>query len=177
MTRRRCTGAIALVSLSLGCRGRPAPVDDQTPAPAPVATASSEQPPVDHLAPDELLEGTQVALGVTLPRDLRLEGAFDNAAYARGTASVHSLVQYFRARLHDGGLREGETSATFEHVHAPARPGHELNVHIGTTLGGVRVELRDTTPAIPLSAADDEARLRQVGLTRDGRWIDPLNPK
>jgi hypothetical protein len=128
---------------------------------------------VDHLAPGELVEGTKVAMGIKLPRDIFLEEAFDNVAYARGLVPVHPLVLYFRARVRDGSLREGELSATFEHVHAPSRPDRELSIHMGTTVGGVRVEIRDTTPPVASNLPNDEARLRQVGLRPDGRWLDP----
>jgi hypothetical protein len=139
-----------------------------------MATASVA-PPVDHLAPGELVEGTEVALGVKLPRDLRLVEAFPDVAYARGLAPVHSLVLYFRARLRDGSLHEGEEAATFEHVHAPARLDRELTVHIGTTIGGVRVDIRDTTPPVLPNLPDDTARYRQVGLRPDGKWMDPTH--
>jgi hypothetical protein len=167
-------GALALVVVGLGCRGGRAPAEREAPpsAVSPVAAASSEAP-VDRLAQDELVEGSEVALGVKLPRDLKLEQAFSDLAYARGFAPVHSLVSYFRARLRDGSLREGESAATFEHVHTPARPDRDLTVRIGTAPGGARVELRDTTQRPSSSLPNDEARLRQVGITPDGRWVDP----
>ena len=177
MSRRRGVGVIALAVLGLGCHGRAEPTESESPSVAspPASAAASEPPPPDHLAPGELLEGTQVAFGVKLPRDLQLEEAFDNVAYARGSASVHSLVGYFRARLRDGSLHEGETSATFDHVHAPSRPERELSVHMTTTMGGVRVEMRDTTPPRQSNLPNDEARFRAVGLGPDGRWIDPTH--
>jgi hypothetical protein len=116
-----------------------------------------------------------MALGVKLPRDLHLEEAFNDLAYARGAVPLHSLVQYFRARLRDGNLHEGEEAATFDHVHAPGRPDRELSVHIAATAGAMRVELRDTTMPVTSSLPNDEARFRQVGLTPDGRWLDPTH--
>jgi hypothetical protein len=107
-----------------------------------------------------------MALGVKLPRDLHLEEAFNDLAYARGA---------FRARLRDGNLHEGEEAATFDHVHAPGRPDRELSVHIAATAGAMRVELRDTTMPVTSSLPNDEARFRQVGLTPDGRWLDPTH--
>jgi len=171
----RRAGVVALLALAPGCRrAAPAPTDQGQVVAAPAAAASEAAPP-DHLAPGELVEGTETALGVKLPRDLRLEATFADVAYARGLAPVHSLVTYFRARLRDGGLREGEESATFEHVHAPSRPDRELTVHLGRTVGGVRVELRDTTPPVLPKLPDDAARYRQVGLTPEGRWLDPAH--
>lgn len=175
MSLRGSVCAVALLPLALGCRHpSPAETDSAGTVAAPVA-ATSEAPPVDHLAPGELIEGTQVALGLKLPRDLRLEEAFADVAYARGLAPLHSVVTYFRERLKDGSLREGEQAATFMNVHAPGRPGRELSVEIGATLGGVRVEIRDTTPPVLPALPNDEARFRQVGLSPDGRWLDPTH--
>jgi hypothetical protein len=173
MSRRGRVAAVVILALGLGCRGRSGD-GEPTPAPAPIETAS-RRAPADHLAPGELIEGTQVALGVTLPRDLHLEETFTDVAYAKGLAPVHSLVQYFRARLRDGSLREGDTTATFDHVHAPGRPDRELSVHIAETIGAVRVEMRDTTPPPQSNLPDDEARFRQVGLRPDGQWLDPTH--
>jgi hypothetical protein len=170
-------GALALAVLGLGCRSGPAPSERDAPPSAlsPPGAAASGEAPSDHLAQDELVEGSEVALGVKLPRDLKLEQAFSDLAYARGFASVHSLTTYFRARLRDGSLREGESSATFEHVHTQARPDRELTVRIGTAPGGARIELRDTTQRPSSSLPNDEARLRQVGITPEGRWVDPAH--
>lgn len=141
----------------------------------PSAAAPAPSTPVDHLAPGELVEGGQRAFGLTLPRDLRIEEAFSDVVYARGRVPVHALVQYFHARLQEGGVREGEHSATFDHVKVRGEPGLELGIHIVTESGGTRVEIRDTTPPPTPDLPDQASRWKQVGLTPDGRLADPTH--
>jgi hypothetical protein len=131
--------------------------------------------PVDHLAPGELVEGTEQAFGVKLPRGMHIEAAFVDVVYAQGPALLHPAVEYFRARLRDGGLHEGERAAMFEHVHVPGKPGVELSLRVEPATGGLRVVLRDTTPAVLPVLPDDGARRRAVGLTPEGRLLDPTH--
>jgi len=177
--RRACATAIfaaVIAGPSLACH-RHAPTEDGAPT---IGTAGSSAPaapatPVDHLAPGELLEGPQQAFGLKLPRDLRVEGVFVDVVYATGPATVHPLVQYFRARLTGGGVREGATSATFDHVRVPGQPSVELLVRVAEAPGGARVEVRDVTPRPAPKLPDEAARWRQVGLTPDGRLADPTH--
>jgi hypothetical protein len=165
-----CLGALVLAA---GCSRQPAEegVGSLPVAPAVSASASAHRP--DQLAPGELLEGQAKAFGVALPRDLSVEASFADVVYASGRVGVHPLVEFFRARLTEGSVREGPEAATFEHVRAPAVPERELRVRILPHEGGARVELRDTTPpALPV-LPEESARWRQVGLTPNGRLADP----
>jgi hypothetical protein len=142
------------------------------------SAAPSEAPsaaPVDHLAPGELVEGGQQAFGIPLPRDLRIDESFAQVVYASGRVPVHALVQYFRPRLQDGGLREGASSASFDDVKLRGKPGLRLAIHITTIPGGARVEIRDTTPPPAPNLPDESSRWKEVGLTPDGRMADPTH--
>jgi hypothetical protein len=131
--------------------------------------------PTDHLGADELLEGSQQAFGILLPRALQVKGSFVDVVYATGHASVHALAQYFGARLQDGSMREGAYAATFEHVRVPGKPDVELFIRIGTVREGASVEIRNSTPPNLLLPPDEAARWRQVGLTPHGRLADPAH--
>lgn len=144
-----------------------------TPAPSPEDTAPAAPAAVDHLADGELLEGSERAFDVPLPRNLRVDGAFVDAVYASGPVPLHPLVQYFRARLRGGELREGEASATFDRAHAAGKPGRSLNIHVITSTEGVRVEIRDLTPPVLPELPNEAARWQRVGLTPDGHLADP----
>lgn len=174
MTRARSAVAGAAMTLVIGaCHGRHA-TDDA------VSAAGSEAgppapAPVDHLAAGELIEGTEQAFGLTLPRGLVITGNFVSVVYASGRLTVHPVVEYLRARLEGGDLREGEASATFEHVAVHGRPGVELTVHVSASVAGVRVEMRDTTPVPAPHLANDAERMRHVGLTPTGRFVDPTH--
>jgi hypothetical protein len=149
--------------------------DDAAPSPSAAALRAPPPGPADHLAPGELLEGTDKAFGITLPRGLRVDSAFVDAVYTSGMLDVHALATYFSAHLQNGDLREGATSATFEHVNAKDKPGRLLTVHIAKMGDGARVDFRDVTPVPGPNLPDDTARWRHVGLTPNGRLIDPTH--
>jgi hypothetical protein len=156
-----------------GCHRAP----DDTPldhAATPAASAL-EPAPADHLAPGELLEGTGEAFGLRLPRGLAVEGAFTDLVVASGEVRLHPFVQYLRARLQGGDLREGETSATFDDVRVAAKPGPLLRIHLAIAPEGVRVQVRDKTPPEVAPLGDEGARWRRVGLTPNGRLADPTH--
>jgi hypothetical protein len=168
--RLAAAGCAAIVALGAACRG-----SSRGGAPAPAASAAAVGVPVDHLAPDELLEGTDKAFDVTLPRGLRVDGVFADEVIASGALTVHPLTQYFRARLQNGDLREGAGSATFDHVTAPGKPERPLSVHIVKAGDGAHVDIRDVTPVVLPPLPDDAARLKRVGLTPSGRLLDPTH--
>jgi hypothetical protein len=167
MNRARAIGGAALV-LATGCHR--APTTDAPPASSAVVVV-----PADHLAPGELVPGTEHAFGLTLPRGFHVDAAFADAVFATGSGDVASVARYFRSRLQDGDLRQGATSATFEHVRAPGDPARELRVHLETVALKVRLEVHDTTPPPAPVLPDEKARWRQVGLTPDGRLADPMH--
>ncbi len=131
--------------------------------------------PVDHLAPGELAEGDGRAFGLVLPRDVQVEATFAEVVYASGAIGIHPLTKYFRAHLEGGSLEEEDMSATFVRVRIPATPGREFRVHIGRSPNGARVEIRDTTPPPAPDLPDEAARWRAVGLTPEGRVIQPAH--
>jgi hypothetical protein len=150
-------------------RESPAP-----PGPSVVAAPSARGP--DQLAPGELLEGSKKAFGITLPRDLRVDGSFADVLYASGERlTVHQLAAYFQARLSGGGLREGPDAATFEHVHVGSDSEREMLVAITRDGSGVRVEVRDSTPPPVPALPNESARWRKVGLTPQGKLADPTH--
>ena len=166
--------ACAACATCAGCKasrpssGEPSPAASTVPVTAPAL-------PADHLAPGELLEGSEHAFGLTLPQGLRVDEGFVRVTYASGPLSVHPLVEYFRARLRDGELHEGETSATFDHVTVPGKPEPPLSIHIATLRDSVRVEIRDETPPVVPALPDDAARWKHAGLTPSGRVLDPTH--
>jgi hypothetical protein len=168
-----CAAIVAIVALAAACHSS-SPGD----APAPAASAAALRPaagPVDHLAVDEVLEGTDKAFDVTLPRGLRIDGAFVDVIMMSGPLAPRSLVAYFRAHVQNGDLREGEVSSTFDQVTAPGNPDRPLSVHIAKAGDGAHVEIRDLTP-VPLPPMPDEAaRWKHVGLTPSGRILDPTH--
>lgn len=167
--------AIALVApaLAAGCQSgaTDTPASRATTAPA----ADSAPPPLDHLAPDELLESDKIAFGVKLPRGLVVMHEAPMGMWAKGPVSVHALAKYFHARLVEGTMREGDEAATFDHVRAPGVANRLLLVTIrkerdATT--SVRIEDLTLPPAPDMTQAE---RWRAVGLTPEGKLIDPTH--
>jgi hypothetical protein len=167
--------ALAVLALALAgaCHKEEPRAEVAEPAPPPPPSASAT--PADHLAADELVEGDKKAFGLTLPRDVHVDGAFVDLVLASAHLPVHPLVKYFRARLAEGSLREGDEAATFEHVHVPGAPGPEYSVRIWLSGSFTRIELRDTTPRPVPNLPNDAARWRQAGLTPQGRPLDPTH--
>jgi hypothetical protein len=172
----RACGLFALgVALAVGACARRAKDSEPQSGPAVAQTAApgSSAAPVDHLAPGELPEGSQTAFGLVLPRDLQVRESYVDVVSAVGPVSVRALVRYLAARLEGGSLREGTQAATFEHVAARGKQGPELLVRVTSVLGGSRLEIHKVTH-LPASDLPDEAsRWRQVGLTPEGKPIDP----
>jgi len=151
------------------------PPDESRPTSAIAPQAELAPPPVDHLAPGELLEGTARAFGLTLPRDLHVDATFADVIYASGEGSIHPMTKYFRARLEGGSLEENDSAATFDRVRIPGATGRDFHIHIGPSIHGVRVEIRDSTRPPAPDLPDEAARWRNVGLTPQGRLLEPTH--
>jgi hypothetical protein len=140
-------------------------------------TLSTPQPPppVDHLAPGELVEGSESAFGMALPRDVHIDSMFALVVYASGDVSVHSLTKYLRARLQGGSLDEDDSGSTFVHTRIASQPGREFFIRIRRTPRGSLAEIRDSTQPPAPDLPDEAARWRAVGLTPQGRVLDPTH--
>jgi hypothetical protein len=180
MSARTCTARLAPVGLagvlvaSTACRHTAREDPNATvAAPSGTSVVPMASTPPDHLAPGELVEGTERAFGIALPRRMQVTQAFVDMVTATGPVSVHDLAGYLGARLEGGTLREAKESATFEHVAARGKPEPELLVKITSTFAGARLEIHKVTHQQVHLLPDEEARWRQVGLTPQGKVIDP----
>jgi hypothetical protein len=160
--------------LASGCH-KPEVTDTkaQTPEGPVAASPGATGAPVDHLAPGELVEGSRQVFGVALPRVMNVRQSFVDVVYASGPATLDALVPYFRSRLEGGSVRRWPSVATFEHASVRGKPGVDVFVRLATVPEGASVEIRDATPHPGPSLPDQAARWRQVGLTPEGRLIDP----
>ncbi len=165
------TTALLVLALGLGlaCQ-KEQPVVEATP----VVGATAEVP-VDHLAKGELLEGSEKALTILLPRELHVDNAFVQVVYASGNASPENVANYFRARVGDGSVTSGASATLFENVRVAAAPTVYLRIRVQPGPDGVgsSVEIRDITPPPSLNLPDEEARWRSAGLKPNGTLADP----
>jgi hypothetical protein len=140
------------------------------------APEEPSRPPVDHLAPGELLEGQARAFELVLPRAMSIDHAFVDVVYASGPVPVESLARYVRARVRDGAMRPNGESFVFDGVRVPDNPKRLLRIRVEPRTSGrvgADLEIRDVTPPEATAHDDEASRWREVGLTPDGRLLDP----
>jgi hypothetical protein len=170
--------AVAAV-LVAGCRR--AAIEETAPSDGTPTTAAAGGPapsdvPSDHLAPGELVEGSEVAFGLKLPREVHIERAQAGSVRAIGPVSAHALVRYFRPRISEGHREEGDTYAAFTDVRLGAKPGGVFRIRMTELPGkGTLLEIDDVTPPPAPDLPNEAARWRQVGLTPNGRVLDPTH--
>jgi hypothetical protein len=139
-------------------------VGDATP-PRTAATA----PPRDHLVPGELVEGTEVAFGLKLPRGTTIVSAFPQDIVARSTSKASDVANYIRPRVAVGTVSVGAASTIFELVQVPSNPGRELIIRVEDAVGsGSRVTVRDVTPPPFDPTLTTEQRWKQAGMKPNG---------
>lgn len=166
----------ALLVLSAGCGQR----DHASGGPAAAASAASSGPaatvvtPVDHLAPGELVDGTEQAFGLTLPRGVTVDSRLPGVVTARGPVAIKPLVTYLRDRLEGGSVRaHDDLSTTLEHVRPRGHSEPVLDVYIAPKLGGTLLQVVREPEIVPSTLPDEASRWRAVGLTPEGKVLDP----
>ncbi|MEO7112905.1 MAG: hypothetical protein ABI183_20855 [Polyangiaceae bacterium] len=153
--------------------------DDLAPTPNAIASVA----PVDHLAPGELVEGSEKMFGVPLPRELVVERQFVDVGYASGEPGRAAVARYFSTRVQGGKVTTGDRGAIFDSVHAAADPNRLLRIEVTTANDGPfagrgsQVTIRDiTAPKLP-DEPNEEARWKAAGLKPDGTLLDPQHLK
>ncbi len=167
----------AAIALALGACKR----DPEIAIITPPAETSASSKPIDHLAPNELLEGDAKAFGLVLPRGMRVDAAFADVAFASGHVPVPGAVQYVRTHVREGKMIEpsfaGDGRTTFDKVRVPALPDRVLVISVrelpGAPVGTTQIELHDVTPTKAPELPDEAARWRNAGLAPNGRVLDP----
>ena len=183
------SGAAAAAALALGvacalasggCRRAPPEADGNTTGPggppaggaAPTATAA----PLDHLAAGELVEGTEQAFGLTLPRGVHVESEDKGDVHAVGLVSLHALVKYLHAHVQESDLDEGDQYATFRKVKLHGKPGALYEMHLAPAgFRGTSLLVQDVTPVAMPDLPDEAARWKAAGLTPAGKVLDPTH--
>jgi hypothetical protein len=167
----RTLAALLLPALAFACHGK----GDAGDVGAPDASA----PPLDRLAPGELIPGTTKAFGLVLPRDLVVDQALTDVVFASGPVDAADLANYVRARVRDGDVSVGATATVFDKVKAVDVPNRLLFARIfsGPMGRGAHIEIRDVTPPPLPDLPNVESRWKQVGLSPDGRLLDPQHLK
>jgi hypothetical protein len=158
----------AMIALSIAaCRKEQAPA----PAPVPVPVAST---PLDRLLPGELAEGTDRAMGLAVPRDMRFERVFDDSALARGRIGPEALANYVRKRVDAATVEIGAARTLFPKAHVKGQPADKtVRIEVIREVDSTVLYLRDTTPPTIAPGLTEEERWRKQGV-EPGK---PFNPK
>lgn len=158
---------LLLAALLPACREKPKPIDP----PAPVAPPP---PPADQLQPGELAEGTLDAFGLKLPRIMRVDARFPDAAFASGEASHKDVVNYVRERVVAEKIETLQTKTVLEGVTLKSSPGKKLRIEVlAVGFGRSKLVIRDETRPPAKPGMTEEERWREVGMTPQGELIDP----
>jgi hypothetical protein len=154
------------VLAALACQKR-AQVD-----PAPPAASAT---PVDRLAPGELIPGDQKAFAILLPRDVKIDQALTEVVFASGPVEATDLANYMRARVREGSVSVGASATVLDQVKAVDDPSRLLFVRIfpGPMGRGARMEIRNVTPPPLPDLPSPAERWKQMGLTPEGKVLDP----
>jgi hypothetical protein len=164
--RRGCVLLLAALASSSCHRGQ----GDSEPAPS--ASAAH-----DRLAPGELVDGPLRAFELKLPAGMVIREAFTSVVFAWGPVDPMKLANYLRGQVKGGTISVGAAATVFEQVTVPANSARLLRIRVETAGQGraSQLEVRDITPPPPVPAADDVERWKRVGMTPDGKLLDPAH--
>ncbi|HTQ41784.1 MAG TPA: hypothetical protein VMI75_03435 [Polyangiaceae bacterium] len=180
------TGAAALAfcaacALGVGCRRAPPESDGSSTTgpggPAAGATApTAAAPPLDHLAPGELVEGTEQAFGLALPRDVHVESSDRGDVRAVGLVTLHAFVKYLRTHVQESTVDEGDQYADLHKVKLHGKPGALYEMHLAPAgFRGTSLLVQDVTPSPMPDLPNDAERWKAAGLTPNGKVLDPTH--
>lgn len=181
---RRAALALSIVGVVLGstagCEDSVAP-----PPPAPGPSAA----PIDHLADDELAEGSSTAFGFPFPEQLRVSSRRGNRVAAWGPVPFEQVANYVRSRVEAQQTTTGPGKTLFERVTIrsprPLMKSEVTSIDEGTEEQVLRIDVSTTsrgwTQIIvsrhvrkkPLEGLTEDQRWERLGLTKDGRPVDP----
>jgi hypothetical protein len=160
---------LVLLLAAAACRGK-----GENPPP-PRLTWGQPPKPVDHLAKNELVEGKETALGLVLPRDLKIVSGSRESVVARGDVAPELVANYIRARVGGGSVTLGAAQTRFERVTVLKEPGPELAIRVGASrFARCEIEVTDVTPP-PEVPGDQAAKFKAANIGSDGKPVDKLH--
>lgn len=135
-------------------------------------------PVVDRLAPGELAEGT-LAFGVPLPRGMRVRSQGYQWIMAVGDLKFDLVANYMRDHVTADRIETGPAKTVFTGVTTTEGDQvRKLRIEVADAGSGLRtrIDLYDETPVEPpaeYKELSERERYERVGLTPDGKPIDP----
>jgi hypothetical protein len=155
-------GLLLLIAASCARKSAPLPV------PAPSASVT-----VDRLLPGELGEGPSRALGLAVPRDMRLERVFADSFIARGHVDIEPLANYVRRHVDAPSVEIGAARTLFPKAHVKGEPETKLvRIEVVRDNDSSLLIVRDITPPPIAPGLSDDERWRKAGVV-PGKPFDP----
>ncbi|HEX9295346.1 MAG TPA: hypothetical protein VF881_05910 [Polyangiaceae bacterium] len=143
------------------------------PTATPVASASASARGLDRLLPGELAEGRERAMGLAVPRDMRVERVFDDSVVAKGRVGADALATYVRKRVDVTTIEIGGTRTLFPRAHIKGQPdGRLVRIEVMRDLETTVLIVRDVTPPPVPSGLTEDERWRKAGVV-PGKPFDP----
>lgn len=169
---RRVLAALALGALAWGCRSG-ADDDAARRSAARVAPKQSAEP-VDRLLPDELAPGKAVVFGFPVPRQMKVERLYPDAAHIVGNVTPESLANYVRQRVEAIHVEIGAARTVFPAARIKGdATQHIYRIEVVASTGRTQLVIRDITPPPTVQGLTEAERWKRAGLTPDGKIIDP----
>lgn len=130
--------------------------------------------PVDAKLPGELAEGTYVAFGLPLPREMRLTKRFPDSVYASGRLEFEHVSNYFRERLSAKQVETGPHRTIFVGAKVIDEPELTVDVDVRRRIGFVELRIANKTrkPAKAEPQLTEKERWGRMGLTPDGKVLE-----
>lgn len=154
----------ACLALGTGCRRKPPP-------------DTTDAAPIDHLAPDEVVEGQEKAFGLPLPRASHVKARFAKSVHVVSPIEPEKIANFVRARVENGTVTVGSSGTHLENVTVRAEPTRRLTIDIRaahlTDAAKSELVIQDTTPPPFDPNLSEEERWKKAGLTPSGAVLDP----
>ena len=124
--------------------------------------------------PGELAESDVRALGLALPRGMRIERYFNDSVIVKGRILPEPIANYVRQRVEGSTVEIGVARTVFNNAHVKGQPPDKrVRVEVASDQMDTVLLIRDITPP-PLDRGLSEDELwRRTGISKDGKIIDP----
>lgn len=143
-------------------------------APAPPSVQEAPQPNTpDRLPPGRLLEGTEEAFGLVLPRKLTVQARFPEEVQAAGEVNSGDLIDFVKDRVLSDHVEMAGDHVVFPKVSVKAAEGRVVRVEIFGKGQKTWLRIRDLTPPKAAEGLTEEERWKRAGLTPKGQLVDP----
>lgn len=169
-SRTAATITIALGLVTWACNEEEAPL---APPPAPIAAPPQATTP-DRLPPGELMEGTEEAFGLPLPKKMRIDAAFRDSVHAIGSVDPGVLSNYVRQRVLVSHVEMADKRFVFPAVRIRGGDKDKIyRIEVQDRGHQSKLVVRDITPAPKVEGLTEAERWERAGMTPNGRLIDP----